>query len=315
MKAISGFDLLKFFMATMIVSMHSNALFPIMKPFRTAAVPTFFVLSSFFLFSKAWKNNFQIGILSKFLKRLSIMYLFWFIVNIFFIVFNKPYFYSYKGIFYFVHDLLFNYTFPGSWFLSALAIAVTIIYLSKKLRIPHYVILGLSLLIYFYLYFHRILPDSYSLVFHFLQNHLRKELGLTFLCAIPWVCVGFYLSRLNLVNNTKYTTIVLIVFLATLIIEELFPETVTLFNVLFVPSLIYLMHKISLPPSNLWLLLRRCSILTFFLHFILLRIMHRYFDINGGHLFVIVLSLSIIISLLIIQLSQKKGFHFLKYSY
>lgn len=87
-KSIYGFDILKFVMALMIIAIHSAGSFMkyklgfFLEPFIASAVPTFFVLSAYFLFKKLRTNNFAFHEVLTFVKRIGIMYGFWFIVNI-----------------------------------------------------------------------------------------------------------------------------------------------------------------------------------------------------------------------------------------
>ena len=88
---IVGFDILKFIMALLIVSIHIPIKNEYLSIIQGLGVPVFFVLSSYFIFKKARKESFKIDILTAFLKRIGILYLFWFVVNIYFIHIDKHY--------------------------------------------------------------------------------------------------------------------------------------------------------------------------------------------------------------------------------
>ena len=69
-------DVLKFFLAITIVQIHSEFALVWMKPYLRLAVPLYFMISSFFFFRKKPDTE----QLWAYVKRLSKLYLFWFIV-------------------------------------------------------------------------------------------------------------------------------------------------------------------------------------------------------------------------------------------
>lgn len=92
-----GYDVLKYMMALLIVAIHARAFYGeytsiFFKPLTEIAVPVFFILSSFFYFRKLyyceniWSNLFT------YLKRIGLLYLLWFCVNIPVILHYKHYF-------------------------------------------------------------------------------------------------------------------------------------------------------------------------------------------------------------------------------
>lgn len=92
------YDALKFMMALLIVAIHTKAFNGAwfcdwVQPIEYIAVPVFFVLSSMFYFRKVAKQGVnRLACLRHYLSRLSVLYLFWFIVNIPFIQHNHHYF-------------------------------------------------------------------------------------------------------------------------------------------------------------------------------------------------------------------------------
>lgn len=149
-KSIPGLDLLKYFMATMIVSIHCNAFDGFimqswLKVLQSLAVPTFFLLSSFFFMKKVRERGTDWDILLLYLKRIAIMYGIWFIINL-------PIFYSQHHTTFellkFVKNIFFRSTFEGSWFLSALALSITTIFVLLKYHIPEFIIAVMVLVVY-----------------------------------------------------------------------------------------------------------------------------------------------------------------------
>lgn len=97
-KVGNSYDLLKFIMALLIVAIHTNAFYgpwfcTWFQPVVYIAVPVFFVLSSMFYFIKVRKNiSDRFSILKQYVKRIGILYCFWFFINIPFIQNNHHYF-------------------------------------------------------------------------------------------------------------------------------------------------------------------------------------------------------------------------------
>lgn len=87
-KVIYGFDLLKFIMACLIVSIHTRAFNDTIyseyfRIIQTWCVPTFFFLSSYFIMKKFVNpDNNRITVYTHFIKRLGILYALWFVINI-----------------------------------------------------------------------------------------------------------------------------------------------------------------------------------------------------------------------------------------
>lgn len=136
-KIISGFDLLKFLMALVVVNIHlqlknyvnGKHLAIAWNFINELAVPVFFVLSSFFLF-----KNMREGVLSEnkrrllqYESRLIRLYLFWIIVLFPVILYywHREYLESpIIGVLLFVKNFFLAYEFGASWFFGALIIAI-----------------------------------------------------------------------------------------------------------------------------------------------------------------------------------------------
>ena len=148
------FDVLKFVLALLIYSLHSNLLPIYFRPFQRMAVPLFFIMTSFFFFSKLRKlpDASEKGqALAKYLKRNFYLLLFWTIV--FIIPLNMQRHWSShpfpQSILSFLQSLIFGSTFIASWFLSSTIIATAILYWAiYKAKLATWLIFGLSLLFY-----------------------------------------------------------------------------------------------------------------------------------------------------------------------
>lgn len=148
------YDVLKFILALLIYSLHSNLLPPYFHPFQRMAVPLFFIMTSCFFFSKLRKlpNTAERNqALTKYIKRNFFLLLFWTIVFIFPLNMQRHWL-SHPfplSILSFFQSLIFGSTFTASWFLSSTIIATTILYLAiYKAKIATWLIFVLSLLIY-----------------------------------------------------------------------------------------------------------------------------------------------------------------------
>ena len=142
--AILGLDILKFFMAFLVVAIHSEALkfhtiaFKMFIPLINCAVPTFFVVSSFLLFQRVRNaNSFQdeLKVLGHFTYRLFLLYVFWLVVSAPIVLYNRHYLQmsAIEAVGHFMMDITLASTFHGSWFFSALVVGTWLIYLASKI--------------------------------------------------------------------------------------------------------------------------------------------------------------------------------------
>ncbi len=181
------FDLLRLFLALLVVAIHTYPFPPYMSPLLDLAVPLFFIMSSFFFFSG--KKT-----LSHFLKRNAYLYLFWFAVLLVPTAFIRGW-YNNFNLLLFVRDVFFHETFKAGWFISALMIGVSLIFLvSVKLnsRTGAFVI---AVCAYFGAivldnpaWFHRSIDlTGLLLLFPYSMN--------SFLYSLIWICIGKWLSE------------------------------------------------------------------------------------------------------------------------
>lgn len=137
-------DLVKFIASMMIFAMHLKA-FDDIAAFGFAfellmrwCVPFFFITTSYFLFSKSVNGNITADTLKKYLKRISILYLIYFIYNLPSTIYydiiktGGPDLYT---ILMFVKKAFFSAAFFGAWFINSCFFSAVLIYfLSKKFR-------------------------------------------------------------------------------------------------------------------------------------------------------------------------------------
>lgn len=283
---IVGFDLLKFVMAIFIVSIHTQAFCNVpslgfyMFPIVRAAVPVFFVLSSYFFSLKLRKGNLENGMLAKYLSRIGLLYLFWAIVNLPFVV---KHIMAYRAdgfgfmIIETIRDILFSYTYSGSWFLSAMMLSIIVLFYICKYKFPEWLMALLAMFSLVIVFKNEYLPFM-DRFYDVIRTYIRPELDLTFFAGFPWVVLGYLLSGINTnkheITHGKFLFSSIVFCIILYIISLCFPESI-LIRILFVMTIVITFYAI---PDNKILpykLLRNVSILIFFIHFDVLFILKK----------------------------------------
>lgn len=139
-------DIFKFIAATMVVGIHcaplnsynqflNNVIF---QGVSRIAVPFFFMISSFFLFSKM---KLEVGkekkVLIHYIKRMGLLYLFWFIVFLPQIIKIRyevfvPIYGRRKAVIILLNSILWCSSFQGSWYLNASIICAVLVFMLDK---------------------------------------------------------------------------------------------------------------------------------------------------------------------------------------
>ena len=318
-------------MALMIVAIHTQAFYDVgiiqqlTQPFLNSAVPVFFILSSYFLFRKTDSNGYSWTIYWPFLKRLIILYAFWFIATLPLTIYDKWNYIDYgfpKICWYVLKDFLFCYTFPGSWFLTALIVGTLIVFVLKKyLKATSLVLLTLSLLTFLYVKIVPFCPSWLQKPYLFIQMNLRDEVELTPVTGFIWCCVGCVLASgdaMKKISKKFGTMYLLIVFSITYLASVLLPNDIAFVVLpLLVLAIVLLAYIIQLKPrGDVYMKLRNLSILIYLLHFPLLRI-RNILPTDSLHIFyyVIVVVTALLIAEIILKLEKVNIFRFLKYSH
>lgn len=345
----NAYDILKFGMALLIVAIHTKGFDgpianELIKPFQGIAVPVFFILSSMFYFISLRKKRGG-GIwqhLKKFLNRLGVLYLFWFIINFVFIQHEHKYFVC-DGMFDIIRlckDILLKYTFHGSWFLSALALSILIYTLVHNKKVLSIGLFFVSFCFLFYINEIEYFPSYMKVFYEWWQQNIRQEVTLSILEALPWVGFGYYmssekfqelLSKIKSLNNPKTFHILLscLFFISILCIlnsnigYKIFELPIRIMMAIF---LIFVVGCYNLSPKPTYMTLRKMSVFIYLFHFVVIRLLgilgvyvlhisswHEKIG-NLGYYF-LVLILCFIASACILQLQKNKRFDWLKYAY
>lgn len=145
------YDILKLCLSFFIVAIHTNLWPMALYPWLRVAVPLFFMLSGYFLFSKLNTQPREIhkAIMKSFVLRNVRLYIFWFLICLPVTVILRWEEYTsgtvLQGIWLFLRKLFFGSTFMASWYISACVIGSMILYVLAS-RIKPWAVFLLCLL-------------------------------------------------------------------------------------------------------------------------------------------------------------------------
>lgn len=224
------YDLIKFFLSLFVLAIHSALYSMALYPWLRIAVPLFFVMSSFFVFSKlreAPKEK-KRAILKKFVVRNLQLYLCWFVILLPMTIYlRKGMYFSnglLKNVLIFIRSVFFGSTFVASWFIAATIIGVLIIYfLSELLKKDVYVLL-FSLFAFCIV----TLKSSYTSVIAdtFLLTAINKYIEIFdgLVCSFPAALFWVFIGKLFAEQKIKFKSMPLLVVLTVLSAAALFFE-------------------------------------------------------------------------------------------
>lgn len=341
-KNYSSIDLAKFIAAVLVVAIHAQPFSGmtqtvVIDVFARMAVPFFFITSSFFFFSKDPGRQ----ELCNYLRRMGILYLFWFVVEFpitclhAFIEPETPFGYNLLIL---LRNFFLGSTFGGSWFLMALMQCVLLVWLlGRRVRMAVLFVLG----IFFYIlavlssYYHVFLPEQMQNMVA-LYRHYIGSMELSWMSAFLPCVLGFYVARnqrsvLNMFTPGRLNVLLPVAFL--LVCCEVFgvcsayaslclPFDKT--DVYFMlPPMVLLLFLWLLQKSLSWHLpyrrLRIYSTLFYFSHFVfvfaLVLINKHIVPVHPLLKYALVLCCCLLFSRLLLFLSEKKGWGWLKYAY
>ncbi len=148
------FDILKFILSFLVVAIHTQLFPSVLYPWLRIAVPTFFMITSYFIFGKLKSISDDASrtvIIKKFVIRNLKLYLFWFVLLLPLTLYLRRDIYFANGILVglwnFVKNLMFGSTFIASWYIMASVIGVLLIFILSK-RIGNKLLLAITSVIY-----------------------------------------------------------------------------------------------------------------------------------------------------------------------
>ena len=194
------YDLIKFFLSLMILAIHTQLYPKILYPWLRIAVPLFFIISSYFLFSKIKDASIdkQKTIFKKFVVRNLQLYTCWFIILLpVTIYFRKEQYFSngiIENILNIIRSILFGSTFAASWFITATIIGAFIIYwLSRLLKNDIWVFI-ISLFAFCVVSlsssYETVIADTFLGTAIDTYNYIFGGLVCSFPAAIFWIFIG-----------------------------------------------------------------------------------------------------------------------------
>ena len=318
MKDIKGFDLLKFLLALVIVSLHAsldNPFLPapfskLIQNFQNLAVPGFFVISSYVFFARItdMSSREQRVALWKYEKRVLILYLSWSVIMLPITLRYHDYLSLSFGLLLFIKDFFFSYTFLASWFFGALIVGVPIVWLVRN---KTSVLLALSLLSYSYLSIVKYLPDTIQIPYQWYASNVAAP-ELSFPRGFVWLGMGCVLAKTRILDRIKMILYAMGGVFLLIIISLL----ISWLQLLGVISIIVLFYHINVRGKigDRTVRMRKLSTLIYCVHYPIIHAVWMIIQQEHSFLVFIVATLICIgISEIILTLSFKKKLSFLKY--
>lgn len=259
--------------------------------------------------------------LIRYSKRLSILYFCWLIIDIWFVLFKRPYISDGfpEGCLEFAKDLLFGTTFPGSWFLSALLVSVVMVYVGYR-TIGKYAIVCIALLISLYVSCIDLLPENMRGLYEWYATNVRQEVSLSFPSKMIWVAIGLIiginLDHVLLHKKTIYPWVIglaIVCYVLSLFWHSIFVKYV------WVVSVCLIAFFIDLPDNPIYKRIRNYSILIFLFHFSIAGKMSLFCSFAGDSLvtnwlyYILVVVISITFAEVVLRLEKIRYLEFLKY--
>ncbi len=338
-KVYSSLDIAKFVLSIAIVFLHINPLGEqygyLVYPVVRIAVPLFFMISSFLLFTKidsACSQKQERQFLLAFVKRNLTLYLSWFVVLLPLTLVYRDYFSEgiLNGLFEMLMSFLFGSTFSASWFIMALVIGATIIYFASK-----YIHNTITLIIAGFLYILCCLVSNYSGIFDTLTQTVNSiypyEIFNSFVVSLIWIFFGkIFAHKYKNRKPFSYKKILLLVLSAALLFGEQIVITKLecsryndcYFSLLLICPVVFSVLLDYNPSLKHGKELRVFSTVTYCLHASLRFVLKFLFEKLGYdigvipysiYVFVIALLICAIATYIIYTLQKHKGFKWLKY--
>ena len=338
MKQYRTVDLFKFICALLIIVLHTAPFasyskvltFGLRNIVTVVAVPFFFVASGFIAFSKinsleteCEKNKYMV----KHTKRLALMYVIWSAIYFVFVVTNwiqK----GFKGIYIleYIKDFFFEGSFSTIWFLPAVLTATLLVFFLRKklsyktiflIAIPFYVFTLLGSSYYGLIDNVPVIGNIYDAYYSFFDT-IKNGVCFGFI----YVALGAYIAQNkdNIKIKNSHSIIAIALCWVLLAIEE-FGVAYFGWNdkgvdtvIMLVPMSFFMMIlsiNLELPGSDkFYLMCRKYSLLMFLVQRIPLTIIDRFMGntiiaTNSVIYFVVVLAATMLLSFVIIKLSER----------
>ena len=334
----SSFDITKIILSIMIVAIHAQIYPNILFPWLRIAVPLFFMISSYFLFTKINKLKIEEEkeqSIKRYIQRNLKLYFFWFIVLLIPTLIIREYFAEKNillGICRILKGFAFSSTFKASWYIMSSIIATPIIYnLSKKIK--NKTLLAITLVIYILI----CIRSSYSFIlnnFPIIESicngfeHTFAEPWNSFPVAFFWIACGKCFAEKTIDISKNKNIIILITSTILLYIEWYIIKNISGKNnndcyLLLAPLSISIFNIIkNIKPFKIKYTkeLRNMSTVIYATHATIIastKILVKYIRIlNNANIVFLLTILTCICTYFIIKILEKRKYmKFLKYSY
>ena len=348
----NAIDLAKFICAVLVVIIHVpiwrsyggagvyyHVDFLLRQAICRIAVPLFFVFSGFFLYRKTALNNFSMNPTKKYVMHILFLYIEWSIIYFPLYLIMSPI--SSTGLLHglsiYIRDFFLIGSYTHLWYLPALIFAVLLISLLLHLKCNPNKILLISFIFYVF----GLLGDAYfGAISHLLEHEfLGKSSELYFsifgttrnglFFAFFFVSVGMAFSNAKKTLSTKKALLFFLISLFMLCTESFLLKIFSIaadYNILIfaIPAACFgfaFLESLNLKDNKIYKNLRKLSSLIFYGHLWVDFGVSSFLSLTAKNLqgtpvhFLGVLFLTITIALIVIKISQKKSFHWLKKLY
>ena len=336
-KRMNVFDLTKYILSLMVVSIHSNLYPMVIYPWVRLAVPLFFIISSYFFFSglnQAFDNEERTRKLWKYIKRNARLYIFWFIVLLPYTLYIRNYFAEgvWMGMFQFIKSLLFKSTFPASWYIQASIIAVSVIFFVSK-KISNFSLFVISSLIYVVVilrssYFDIVEINPFLNRFYVIYESIFCSPVFNASAAFIWIVIGKYFAENKIKIDSKVSAIGFFISCGFLYGEWTWVRAMNgAYNndcyFFLLPAAVFafeILRKIEIAKNKLTVFLGKSSIIIYVTHIpmisVLSYIYNSLFSIrNVVFVFASTIIICTVLSYVIFRLEKYSAFRWLKYSH
>lgn len=308
----------------------------------SVAVPFFFAASSYFFFNKIDKGNDDNKSLLSFEKRLFKLYLIWTLIYLpcLFVKYNTGH-YEDLSIKIFlgqmiltVKNFFLSTSFVHLWYVNALMLSVAVIYLLYR-KLNYKVVFIICILIALLARIILVFCSEKSLLgtlYGYIPTVLKNSFERGILCS----SCGFFLnksSKCKSRNEIKYGVVMTIASLLALIavgvLNFISDNDALEFLLPFLAfanaaALLSVCLRVELKPSKVYVALRKYSTLIYFSHLIMMSDLFRFISFKTGItaftdnrplIYFITVGFAVLISTLVIWLSEKEKFKFLRNLY
>lgn len=206
------FDLTKIILSLMVVAIHSK-LFPmILYPWLRLAVPLFFLISSYLLYTKIKKSNSSDRkiIIKNYIIRLLKLYLFWFVALLPLTLYARKEWFTdgiLAGIVMFILKFFISSTFKASWYIMATVLGTLIV---EKLSCKcNYIVL---ILIFLIIYLICCYTSSYSFLISWIKvpkiiSYINFEPHCSFCVSLIYILFGKIIAENKIRLNRNIAVI------------------------------------------------------------------------------------------------------------